>query len=283
MFERYRLKKDIFISILLVVLFGVGLYYLYGYIQSYPELIASAFITWMFRLLLVIYLLLALVTLRQTLSTYDLERFDPGSRDSMKRLLKRLRYRLPRGPMPLEQIMGTFETKLISRGYEIEYEDSIAGRVYVRSRASGLVRRPLADRIMIKRHDALNVILVDQMLQDCIRFIRSLRQRRSERNMLVIITETADPFDTASAAAGVVNFLGKFQGGTLGPVLLSGRHNRLFYPADRTILPRNHRRMQNNVRRMLASVIRRYKKQIDTKSTKPVPNSRQISSPDAKE
>ena len=262
MFWRYRYRKDIIISVLLVILFGVGLYYLNAYITGFPELVESSFITWAFRLLLLVYLLLLFVTIKQVFTTYDLERFDPGSRSSMKRLLKRMRYRLQRGPIKIDEIMHRFDMKLKNMGYDIEFDNSIAGRVYVKTYAKGLLGRSKADRVMIKKHDALNVILVDQILQDCIRFIQSLRQKPSNRNILIIVTETVDPYDTASAAAGVVNFLGKFPGGSLGPMLLSCRHNRLFYPADRTILPRRHRYFQNRIRRILASIIRHQKKQM---------------------
>lgn len=266
MFGRFRLRKDILVSIVLVVLFGIGVYYLQLHISRIPALVESVFITWAFRFLVVIYILLILVTLRYTLSTYDLERFDPGSRASLKRLLRRMRYRLPRGPLPVNLVMRQFEHRLMRAGYQVEYEDSISGKVYYRSRSTGLLGRSQTDRIMIKKHDALNVLLVDQMLQDCIRFIRSLRSQPSKRNVLLIVTETPDPYDAASAAAGIVNFLGKFRDGTLGPILLVSRHNRLFYPADRTILPRSHRFFQYKIRHFLFHLIRVGKRSYNQKA-----------------
>lgn len=256
---QFRFRKDIILSIIIVIVFGIGLYYLHHFINLQPDLADSAFMIWSLRLLLLIYVLLVLVTLRHTLSTYDLERFDPGSRASLRRLMRKIRYRLPRGTLDTGRLISAFEHRLLRAGFRMEFEDSISGRVYARSRSAGLLARAKTDRVMIKKHDGLNVLLVDQMLQDCIRFVRSLNRRPSRRNCLVIITDTPDSDDTASAAVGVVNFLGKLGIGTLSPLLLSGRHQRLFYPADRTILPLTHRLFQDRVRHLLVQSVREQK------------------------
>ncbi|MDD4461743.1 MAG: hypothetical protein PHP94_05470 [Eubacteriales bacterium] len=260
MTRHFRFRKDIILSIIIAVIFGVGLYYLHHFINLQPQLADSAFMIWSLRLLLLIYVLLVLVTLRHTMSTYDLERFDPGNRASLRRLMRKFNYRLPRGPLDTGRLIRSFELRLIRAGFQMEFEDSISGRVYARTRSAGLLARAKTDRVMIKKHDGLNILLVDQMLQDCIRFVRSLNRRPSRRNCLVIITDTPDADDTASAAVGVVNFLGKLGFGTLSPLLLSGRHQRLFYPADRTILPLSHRLFQDRIRHLLVQAVREQKK-----------------------
>lgn len=113
---------------------------------------------------------------------------------------------------------------------------------------------------MIVRQDNLNVLKVDQILQECIRFIKSLNDMPSKRNFLLLVTDMKDPLNTASAAAGIVNFLGKFKGGSLGPLLLAADINRLFYAADRTVIPRTHRIFQDLLRLRLVRIILRGQK-----------------------
>ena len=65
-----------------------------------------------------------------------------------------------------------------------------------------------------------------------------------------------NPAEVASFAAGFVNFLGKFEGGTLCPFLLAVNQHRLFYPADRTLLPQSHRLFQDRIRfRFLQAIL----------------------------
>ncbi len=73
--------------------------------------------------------------------------------------------------------------------------------------------------------------------------------------MLVIVTRMQEPEEIASCGAGVVNFLGKFSGGTLGVLLLSTGQHRLFYPADRTLQPHSHRWYQDRHRQRLLRLI----------------------------
>ena len=94
----------------------------------------------------------------------------------------------------------------------------------------------------------MNVLVVDQLLRDSIKYVRQRTDAPSPRNLLILIMNRDDKIEAASAAAGVVNFLGKFEGGTLGVMLLDIRHGRLYYPIDRSLQPRGHRRFQDLMR-----------------------------------
>lgn len=257
---RHWFRKDVILPILFAAAFGVLLYYLHRQFVLLPEVAASNLVIWLFRLFLIGYLILLLLTIRHTVSTYDLERFDPGSPASMKRLLRRRRYKLGRKKIDLEAALQSFEEKLYRHDYHLEYEGSQAGRVYFRQRRIFFLKMKKVDRVMIVRQDNLNILKVDQILQDCIRFVKNLREMPSKRNLLLLVTDMKDPLNTASAAAGVVNFLGKFKGGSLGPMLLAADINRLFYAADRTVIPRTHRIFQDLMRLRLVRLILRVQK-----------------------
>ncbi len=254
---KHWFRKDVLMPIFYILVFGAGLYWLWEELIDVPKLAQSDFVRLIFRIILMIYALLVLISIRHVLSTYDLERYDPGDPASLKRLLRRRRFRLKARQIPDQNLVTALEQALLDAHFRLESESHLLGRVYRRRQPEGFLSRRSFDRVIILQHEPLNVMLVDQLLQDCIRLIRSQSERPSRRNMLILVTRMADEVDAASAAAGVVNFLGKFKGGTLCPLLLATRQNRLFYPADRTLLPRSHRLFQNCLIFRLKKVIRR--------------------------
>lgn len=254
---RHWIRKDVLLPIGYLVLFGGGFYWLYRRLLELPETSESDVITWILRMICVLYLLLIVITIRHVFTSYDLERYDPGNPASLKRLMRRTRYKLRRRPIPAGSLIGSFEQQLLTAGYRLETESHMIGRVYHRVRPALLFWRQQVDRVMLLQHEPLNVIMVDIALQECIRYVRNQVDRPSKRNLLILVTRMNEAEEMASAAAGVVNFLGKFNGGTLGVLLLATRQSRLFYPADRTLMPRTHRWFQNRLHWTLKFLIHR--------------------------
>jgi hypothetical protein len=255
---RHWFRKDVLLPIIYVLGLGLVLRWLWQLLpKASPDIANSSIVQITLWGILVIYALLALITFRHVLSTYDLERYDPGEPASLKRLMRRYRYQLHRRSYPDEALMMAIEQTLLDDRYHLESESHLIGRVYCRQRKTGLLLKWRYDRVILLQHEPLNVLLVDQLLQDCIRHIRSLTEKPSNRNILILVTRMEDPGDVASVGAGIANFLGKFKGGTLCPLLLSTRHNRLFFPSDRTLMPRSHRWFQNRLRHRLKSALSR--------------------------
>jgi hypothetical protein len=253
---RHWLRKDVLLPIFYILAFGAVLYWLYGLLRQSPKLAGSDVVQMVILAIAGIYGLLVLITIRHVLSSYDLERYDPGNPASLKRLMRRRRFRLPRHQVREADLLVAIERRLLGHSYILETESHQIGRVYRRHHQAGLIANHFDDRVIILQHEPLNVLIVDQLLQDCIRHIRSHPDKISRRNLLILVTRMAETPDAASAAAGIVNFLGKFKGGTLCPLLLATRQYRLFYPADRTLLPRSHRIFQNSQIRWLKHLIR---------------------------
>ena len=253
---RHWLRRDVLLPIFYLIVFGAGLYWLYRQLEQLPDAAGNSVIPWLIRTMFGVYLLLVLITVRHVLSTYDLERYDPGNPASLKRLMRRGRYKLSRKPIPLDGLLVAFEQQLHNMGYILETESRIIGRVYCRTYPAIWLLGQRIDRVMILKHDPLNVIMVDQVLQDCIRYVRSQVDKPSQRNLLILATRMQNTAEAASAAAGVVNFLGKFKDGSLGVQLLAVLQHRLFYPADRTLQPRSHRWFQDTLHLRLLTLIR---------------------------
>lgn len=242
---RHWLRKDVLLPILYLLLFGAALYWIYSLISQNGEPDESGLVQTVMIAMIIIYALLVLITIRHVLTTYDLERYDPGNPASLKRLMRRHRFRIPRASVHEEHLLVAIEQSLLDRNYRLETESLEIGRIYRQRQRHGIFRRRTFNRIILLQHEPLNVLVVDQLLRDCIRYIRKHKDHPSRRNLLILVTRMTETQDAASAAAGIVNFLGKFKGGTLCPILLATRQHRLFYPADRTLLPRTHRIFQN--------------------------------------
>lgn len=252
---RHWLRRDVLLPVLYLALFGFVLYWLYGRLDTVPVVQTSRFIYWLIRVIAITYALLFVITISHVLSTYDLERYDPGNLASLKRLMKRSRYKLNKRDIPTEALLVDYEAVLLAKRYFLETDSHLIGRVYARRHLLAFLQRYRYDRVMIVQHEPLNVFVIDQLLQDCIRYIRSQTENRSRRNMLIIVTRMQEAEEIASCGDGVVNFLGKFSGGTLGVLLLSTGQHRLFYPADRTLQPHSHRWYQDRHRQRLLRLI----------------------------
>lgn len=258
---RHWLRRDVLMPIFYLLLFGALLYWLYGLVRQMPAVAGSSIIQLIMAAIALIYVLLVLITVRHVLSSYDLERYDPGDPASLRRLMRRSRFRLGRNPIPADRLLISLEQALMDKGFRLEIESHQIGRIYQRRHMPGLLTRGFIDRIILLQHEPLNVLTVDMLLQDAIRYIRT-NDQPSRRNMMIMVTRMTETQDAASAAAGVVNFLGKFNGGSLCPMLLAIQQNRLFYPADRTLMPRAHRFYQDLLIFRLRKLIRSAQKPI---------------------
>lgn len=252
---RRFLRRDILLPVFYLVFFGAVLYYLDDQFGTLPLVRSSPILVWLVRIILVVYLLLVMTTLKYVLSTYDLERYDPGNLESLKRLMKRRRYQLRKKEIPTEALLVDFEAYLLTKGYCLEADSHLIGRVYRRKRPLSFLTHTPYDRVIILQHEPLNIFVVDQLLQDCVRYIQQQEAYPSKRNLLLVVTRMKEAEEIASCGAGVVNFLGRFGDGTLGVLLLATTRHRLFYQADRSLHPLSHRWFQDRLRIKLKHLI----------------------------
>lgn len=255
---RHWLRRDVLLPILYMIGFGVVLYWLFGLLGQSPEASKMGFVRLCVIAVVIVYAFLVIITIRHILSTYDLERYDPGNPESLKRLMRRRRFHLPAKAIPEAELLIALEKSLLDRHYRLETESHQIGRIYRRHYQAGPFGYLFDDRVFILQHEPLNVLIVDQLLQDCIRHIHAQTDKPARRNLLILVTRMTETPDAVSASAGVVNFLGSFKDGSLCPLLLATRQHRLFYPADRTLMPRLHRLFQNlqifKLKRLIRSI-----------------------------
>ncbi len=265
---RHWLRKDVLLPIFYLIIIGAVFAYLINLAKDVPEINSIGLFHTGTIVLAILYGLLCVVTIRHALSTYDLERYDPGSPESLRRLMKRRRFKLPNRPFAEGRLMVRVEQFLIDHDFKLETERHEIGRVYSRRHTLSLPGRQTYDRIFLLQHEPLNVLMVDQLLRDTLRYIRKRDDKPSHRNMLLLTTRMVEDQDVLSAAAGVVNFLGDFESGSLCPLLLATRQARLFYPADRSLMPRLHRLWQDQQISSIRQLIAGLQEEVNNKASR---------------
>ena len=260
---RHWFRRDVLIPLLILIGFGAGLGWLWQQIRQHNDLVESRTFIYLFLFCLAIYVLLVVVTVRHAFSSYSLERFNPGNPQSIRRLQRFHRFHLPRNLLPILQNwvepVEDIGSWLKQTGYT-ETAHTTHGIVYQHLRLlPSLTFKRNYDRIFVLRKDMLNVLIVDQLIKDCIRYILGQSAQPSKRNLFILVTNMTDADETASAAAGAVNFLGKFTGGSMGVLLLNLHHGWLFHAIDRSLQPRGHRIWQDRIKHSLLHNLRRMK------------------------
>jgi len=101
----------------------------------------------------------------------------------------------------------------------------------------------------------LNVFIVDFTIRDTQRYLAAQAVQPGDRSLLLFLTHEPQVLEAASAAAGVVNFLGRTEEGTLGALLFDCTNHRLYYPIDQTLLPWHLRHYFRRLRRQLAAAL----------------------------
>lgn len=254
---RHFFKREVFIPASILVLAGFSLAWLGR--QLAPLLADSGFrwLAWTFWLSVLVFLLFAYVTLRHILSTYTLERFDPGDPASVRRLSNLSRFNYPPPDHPFNPYLPVLEQAFLLSGFQPEANHPVIGRVLLRTRPSRLpgLLPDRRERIFIVEKTPLNVFIVDFAIRDTLRYLADQIHEPSDHNLLLFITHEPQLLEAASAAAGVVNFLGKTEEGIIGALLLDAANNRLYHPIDETLLPFTQRWYFRRQRRTLLDAV----------------------------
>lgn len=247
--------KEFISHFILILLFAAGLFFVWRTVSGHEELRDLSWLRWLLYFSTGVLAVLFIVFVNGLLSNYYLERFDPVKPDSLKRLEKIRRFLLNRPER--ERLLDWQEPLLQMAGIlaQLGYTESSRWRhgiIYAKSRRKKKAGQAMVDQFFVCYKPILNVLIVDGVLRDCMFTITKTKQkRRASRNFILFITDSQDRSEVTSSAAGVVNFLGKIEEGSLGPMLLDTYFGRLFYPLDRSLIRFHHRWLQDRFRRFL--------------------------------
>ncbi len=263
------LRREVMMPLLFLVLYGGILFVLARKLQQLHMISSRSFLTWLLAACVIIYIVLLVQTLSHISTAYLLERFDPGDPHSVRRMMRKWRFRLPRH-WDGSAFAVHFPLILHDDDFELEGGDRRTGLVYARAGVSFWTRRPLYDRVILLETGLINVFRVDQLLKETIDQLDHV-ERPSKRNVLVIAVRMANRKDVASAAAGCVNYMGRFQSGTLFPVLIDVNHRRFYFPINHSFFSREHRGLQNNLLMLIRTAGLRSLEQTPGEADAPIP------------
>lgn len=252
---------DVIQHFILICLFAVGLYFIWQRVDNTPALAALVWLRWLLYFSTVVLAVLFILFVNSLFANYHLERFNPTESGSLQRLAKIRRFMLPAAERdrlkawqePLLQI-----DHLLQKGGYSEAGRWRHGIIYIKGKhpVAGS-RGKHTDQCFVCYKPILNVLIVDGVIRDCMLTISKAKaKRQASHNYLLFISDSQDKDELTSSAAGVVNFLGKIEEGSLGPMLLDLQYGRLFFPLDRSLIPWHHRRRQNALRQFLRRQIR---------------------------
>lgn len=238
------LRREVLMPLLFLVLYGGVLFLLARKLQQLHILLDTKnFMTWLLAVSVIIYVILIVTTISHITRAYLLERFDPGDPGSVRRMARKWRFHLPRR-WDGNAFSIHFPLVLSNADFKLESGDRTSGQVFARSSVDFWTHRSVFDRVLLLETGIINVFRVDQLLKETIDQLDHI-ERPSKRNILIIAVRMANKKDVASAAAGCVNYMGRFQSGTLFPVLIDVNHHRCYYPINRSFIQRGHRSLQN--------------------------------------
>ncbi len=243
------------------------MFFLYKKVGETPVLVAMSWLKTVFIVAFVLYGLMVFVFSRQLFTSVKLERFRPGNQESLDRLDRMRRFRLPSRFTKLQdkwpEARADLRRYFIDRKW-VRASESPFDSVMTRNRMMALFRRPIPiDRVFLFYHPMLNVIIVDQTLKTCERMIKdNSEEHPAPRNVIIFLTDMSQRDEITSAGAGVVNYLCALDRRTnLYPLLLDFDAGRLFYPLDTTLISVRHRlyywRMREQIRRRIMKQVAR--------------------------
>ena len=239
------LRREVLMPLLFLVIYGGALLFLIRKFDEAELIQRQGLMTWLLVASVVIYIILIVITFRHIFAAYLLERFDPGDTGSIRRLARSWRFRLP-VHWESELFFNQFPDDLAKADFNYMSGDLASGVVYFRRQQDFWTRRPRHDRMLMLETDTINIFRVDRLLKNTIDQLDNVKPQ-SDRNILIIAVRMEDKQRVASAAAGCVNFMGQFKGGSLFPVLLDLNHNRIYYPVNRSLISRKHKRLQDQL------------------------------------
>ncbi len=255
---RHWLRREVFFPALSLTLAGFALIWLGQKLTPLIKQFDQSWLRWTFWISVAVYFLFAYVTLRHVLSTYTLERFDPGDPASVRRLSRISRFNFPPANQAADSHRQILEQILIQEGFSQEADHGVIGHVMHKATPSKIPLLPTRhDRIFLVEKTPLNVFIVDFAIRDTLAYLADQNPRTADRNVLIFMTHEPQVIEAASAAAGVVNFLGKTEDGTLGTLLLDSQNSRLYFPIDQTLIPFAQRRYLKAIRRKVLLAVNR--------------------------
>ncbi|MDO5734052.1 MAG: hypothetical protein Q4P08_02825 [Eubacteriales bacterium] len=273
--RKLRVFREQFFKIAAFVILGAVLFWVYKRRVVAAEYIPAEYVRVALIIALLLYLIYGISLLQGLGHSGWLRRFDPGDPDSLNELAEMKRYKLPAKYAALvhdegDELLENIHLYLRSRGFSEQIRRSF-GLVYER-KLFGVDShlRERWQRVIVLYRPLLNVIVVDQMLKEAIDYI-DRSSPYANMNQYILLTDMENDQEVLSAAAGVVNFLGKLNKSYLSPILIDQNEGRLFFPSDRSLISFRQKLFHDFFRYDFVLFLKRERKsKLNAQSAKPI-------------
>ncbi|MDO5738145.1 MAG: hypothetical protein Q4P65_02710 [Eubacteriales bacterium] len=240
MWRNLRIIRENIYKLVAVPFFILALIWIKRHLYEATYLLPEAYLRLAYIVLVLLFFFYLLVLVRSIFYRAWLRRFDPADPESLDGLASYRRYQLPDSLADAlrqnsEDFLDRLNLYLRKRGFQSNVRRTF-GQIYERKLLGLDLRlKPRHQRVMVLYRPLLNVIVVDQMLKEASEYIES-NQSYAKMNQYIMLTDMQNDQEVLSAAAGIVNFLGKLKYSYLSPTLIDIREGRIFFPLDRSLL-----------------------------------------------
>ena len=241
--------RDIISQILILLLFGFALIWIRSNIQHLQPLLAMKWLNLIFAGLAVLYLAFCVGSINTMIADHMIHPYNPADPKSLAKLAKVEKYKLD--TLLLRQIkqQGNIVQMIIGWLNQQKYQQVAKHRLgLIFEKKTPFINYKFQNkhhRLFLLYRPILNVLIVDNILSEALRFIESEKLKKPvSQNNLILITDMKNEEEILSAGAGIVNYVSTEQTSYLYPIFLDMSHAHLFYPQDISLFPWHKRLAQ---------------------------------------
>ncbi len=236
--EYYWKFRKIFNQLIVLILIGYAISWVYKNMSALYAIIPSLWVRILFFFCLCFYIILVISTLKTIQASNVLRAYDPTDPQSLKRLKEQRKYHLKTQSTLPSTIVQDLEKWLQQNGYEKVANHSLGILYEKKTIFFTFTFKRKTHRTFLLYRPLLNILIVDNILSEIAAFIHQYESLKPvSQNDLILISDMENEEEILSAGTGIVNYICSRGTGNLYPVFLDMNHSHIFYPQDISLLP----------------------------------------------
>ncbi|HHT24968.1 MAG TPA: hypothetical protein GXZ76_05575 [Clostridiaceae bacterium] len=240
--RKYWKIRNITGQILIIILLGFALLWIRSNIQHLQPLLTMKWLNLIFAGLAILYFIYCVGSISTMIADHIIHPYNPADPISLAKLAKVEKYKLDTALLNQIAQQGNIVQMIIGWLGKQNYQQVAKHRLGLifekKTPFINLKFQSKYHRIFLLYRPLLNVLIVDNILSETIKFIESENIKKTvSQNNLILITDMKNEEEILSAGAGIVNYVSTEQTSYLYPIFLDMSHAHLFYPQDISLFP----------------------------------------------
>ncbi|NLM19686.1 MAG: hypothetical protein GX217_06650 [Clostridiaceae bacterium] len=240
--RKYWKIRNIISQIFILLLLGFALLWIRSNIQHLQPLLAMKWLNLIFAGLAILYIIFCVGSINTMIADHVIHPYNPADPKSLAKLAKVEKYKLDTVLLSQIKRQGNI-VQMITDWFDRQNYQQVAkhrlGLIF--EKKTPFINHKFQSkyhRIFLLYRPILNVLIVDNILSETLRFIESENLKKPvSQNNLILITDMKNEEEILSAGAGIVNYVSTEQTSYLYPIFLDMSHAHLFYPQDISLFP----------------------------------------------